>query len=447
MPKNIESVKLRNFIIVWIGQLISTLGSSMTNFATTIWAWELTGEATALTLVGFFYLLPTIFIAPISGVIVDRFSRKWLMISGDTVAVGMTVVILLLYLTNNLQIWHLYLQSAIVGSFNQFQRLAYSASVALMIPKKHYARASSMEFISGYGSEILAPSLAGFLYRVIGFAGISLIDIITFAIAISTVIGVHIPQPSFTEEEQQNRPPILQELGFGWRYIQARKGLLALLVLSLLFWFPHDLGDALYSPMILARSGNDIVVLGSLASAAGLGGMTGAIIFTTWGGFKRRIKGVLLGMVGAGISKIFFGLSPTPLIWIPAQFCSSFNFPMNGSSETAIWLAKVPPNLQGRVFAARLLFLQLVSAFAHLIAGPLADRIFEPAMKSKNLFTSILGRIFGTGAGAGMSVLYVLCALCMLIVGVCGYQFRILRNLEKSIPDGDLPDIEQPTLH
>ncbi len=64
MPKNIESVKLRNFIIVWIGQLVSTLGSSMTRFAITIWAWELTGEATALTLVGFFYLLPTIFIAP-----------------------------------------------------------------------------------------------------------------------------------------------------------------------------------------------------------------------------------------------------------------------------------------------------------------------------------------------------------------------------------------------
>ncbi|MBC6430912.1 MFS transporter [Nostoc sp. HG1] len=437
MSKNIESAKLRNFIIVWIGQFVSSLGSSMTSFATTIWAWEVTGEATSLTLVGFFYLLPTIFIAPISGVIVDRFNRKWLMIIGDAVSIGMTFVIFLLYLTNNLQIWHLYLQSAIVGSFNQLQRLAYSASVVLMIPKKHYSRASSMEFISGYGSEILAPSLAGFLYRIIGFAGISLIDIITFAVAISTVIWVHIPQPSFTETEQQNRPPILQELGFGWRYIQARKGLLALLFVSLLFWLPHDLGDALYSPMILARSGNNTLALGSLASAAGLGGVTGAIIITTWGGFKPRIKGVLLGMVGAGISKIFFGLSRTPLVWIPAQFCSSFNFPINGSSETAIWLAKVPPNLQGRVFATRSLFLQLVSAFAYLIAGPLADRIFEPAMKSENLSTSILARIFGTGTGAGMSIIYVLCALCMLIVGVCGYQFRILHNLEQSMPDGD----------
>jgi MFS transporter, DHA3 family, macrolide efflux protein len=437
MTQNTDLANIRIFITIWIGQLVSTIGSSMTGFAITIWAWEVTGKATTLTLVAFFYLLPSILIAPISGVIVDRWNRKWLMIIGDTVAVGLTVVILLLYKTHHLQIWHLYLEGAIRGTFNQLQSLAYSASITLMMPKRHYARASSMEFLSGYGAEIVAPTLAGFLYLTIGFAGILLIDILTFTIAIGTVIFVHIPQPPLARKENQSRRNILYELGFGLHYIKSSKSLLALVILTLAFYLFHDIGDALYSPMILARSGNNALVLGSLASAAGFGGVTGVLVFTTWGGFNRRIKGVLFGMVGAGISKIFFGLSQTPLIWIPAQFCSSFNFPINGSSETAIWLAKVPPNIQGRVFAARLLLLQLVSAIAHLIAGPLSDRVFEPVMKSEGAAKSVFGAMFGTGTGAGIAVLYVLCAFSMLAVGVCGYKFQILRDIEIMMPDYD----------
>ncbi|PMB36876.1 MFS transporter [Fischerella thermalis CCMEE 5319] len=436
MPQQLRPTSMRNFIIVWLGQLVSTIGSSMTNFAIEIWAWEITGKATTLTLVGFFSLLPGIIMTPISGVIVDRFNRKLLMMVGDTVAVLTTIMILLLYLTNNLQIWHFYLTGAIVGTFNQFQSLAYSSSVSLMIPKQYYTRASSLEFMSGYGSSMIAPALAGYLYTVIGFLGIWLIDIFTFAIAIGSLWLVSIPQPPPTTENE-TIVDIWQDLGFGWRYINTHKSLLALLVVNLLFWLPHDIGDPLYAPMILSRTDNNTLVLGSLASAAGFGGVTGAIIVSTWGGFRRKIKGVLLGMIGAGLSKIVFGLGKTPWVWIPAQFCSSFTFPLNGSSDSAIWLAKVPPNMQGRVFAARSLILQLASAVGYLIAGPLADRVFTPALQSGGVLVGIFGRLFGTGTGAGIALLYVMCAVCMLLVGLVGFSVRILRDVEKIVPDHD----------
>lgn len=437
MTQDIGSQSLRNFIIVWIGQLVSSIGSNMTTFAIEIWAWEFTGQATTLTLVGFFSLLPSIFITPISGVIVDRWNRKLLMIVGDIVAVALTGIILLLYLTNNLQVWHLYVTGAVSGTFNQLQGLAYSASVGLMVPKQHYARATSMEFLSNYGGSIMAPALAGYLYYIIGLVGISLIDIFTFVIAISSVLLVRIPNPILTPKEPFSRANIYQELSFGWRYIQANNSLLVLLITMLLFWLPHDIGNSLYTPMILARTGNNTLILGSLASAAGLGGVIGALIFSTWGGFRRRIKGVLVGMIGAGLSKIVFGLGNSGLIWISAQFCSSLNFPLNGSSETAIWLAKVAPNVQGRVFAARSLLLQLVSAVASLIAGPLADNVFEPAMMPGGSLAGVFGKLFGTGKGAGMALIYTLCAVCMLLVGVCGYRSRSLRNIEYVLPDYD----------
>jgi DHA3 family macrolide efflux protein-like MFS transporter len=433
---------MRNFLIIWAGQLVSTIGSSMSSFAIAIWAWEITGKATTLTLVGFFSLLPSIALASISGSIVDRFNRKLLMMVGDTVAVLMTIILMLLYLTNHLQIWHLYLTSAIVGTFNQFQSLAYSASLSLLVPKQNYTRASSLQFLSGYGSNIIAPALAGYLYQVIGLLGIWLIDISTFAIAISSLLFARIPKPVQTNEHE-NYSHIWQGLGFGLRYILARKSLLALLIITFLFWFAHDVGDSLYSAMILSRTGNDTVVLGSLAAAAGFGGVTGAIIMSTWGGFKKKINGVLLGMIGAGLSKIVFGLGRTPWIWIPTQFCSSFNFPFNGSSDNAIWLAKVAPHIQGRVFAAHSLVVQFGSAAAYLIAGPLADNIFTPALAAGDGHVEIFGRIFGTNAGAGIALLYVICAACMLLVGCAGFYIPQLRDVEKILPDHDTTEYAQ----
>lgn len=437
MPQQPNPASMRNFMIVWLGQLVSTIGSSMTNFAIEIWAWQITGQATTLALVGFFSLLPSIVITPISGAIVDRFNRKLLMMLGDTVAVFTTILLLLLYLTNHLQIWHFYLTGAIVGTFNQFQSLAYSSSISLMIPKKHYTRASSLEFLSGYGSNIIAPALAGYLYTIIGFLGIWLIDIVTFTVAISSLLLVNIPQARPTTEKE-NVVNIWRDLAFGWRYIKNQKSLMALLVVNLLFWLAHDIGNSLYSPMILSRTNNSTLVLGSLASAAGFGGVIGAIFLSTWGGFRRKIKGVLLGMIGAGLSKIIFGLGRTPWVWIPAQFCSSLNFPLNGSSDNAIWLAKVPPNVQGRVFAARSLVLQIASALGYLIAGPFADQIFTPALQSGGVLVPIFGELFGTGTGAGISLLYVICAVWMLIVGLVGFSVPMLRNVETIVPDHDV---------
>jgi MFS family permease len=132
MSKQSTNSSLRNFLIIWLGQLVSGIGSSMTGIALEIWAWSITGKATTLALVAFFSLLPSIIITPISGVIVDRFNRKLLMMLGDTVAVLTTIVLLFLYINNYLQIWHIYIAAAFVGTFGQFQYLAYSASVALL---------------------------------------------------------------------------------------------------------------------------------------------------------------------------------------------------------------------------------------------------------------------------------------------------------------------------
>lgn len=227
------------------------------------------------------------------------------------------------------------------------------------------------------------------------------------------------------------------QLTDGFREVRQQPGLRTLLAVSALFWFAHDLGEAIYDPMILARTNGDAQALASTAAAAGVGGVIGAILLSVWGGPKRRIHGMLGGFIGAGLSKTVFGWGRSLQVWVPAQFCSSLHFPLLGSSETAIWMEKIAPVRQGRVFAANALVVQLVSAIATLIAGPCADRVFEPLMQSQNSISSVLSSVVSNEAGAGIAVLYIMTSLGLIAVGVSGYALPVLRTIETTAASSD----------
>src|SRR5262245_7540283 len=163
--------------LVWTGQVISLLGSSMTWFALTLWAWQTSGQATTLALVSFFAFIPTLLFSPLAGALVDRWNRKWVMILSDLGAALATLGILLLYTTKNLQLWHLYAVGALGAIFLAFQFPAYSAAITLIIPKEHYARAEGMIGLGQSAAGILAPLLAASLLGVIHLTGIMLIDL------------------------------------------------------------------------------------------------------------------------------------------------------------------------------------------------------------------------------------------------------------------------------
>ena len=431
---------MRTFTLLWCGQIVSTIGSFMTVFALTIWLWERSESATTLTLVTFFSQLPRIFITPIAGIIVDRFPRKYLMLLGDVVALLTTLTIGLLYLTEHLQIWHLYGAVAFYGCFGQIQTLAYSTSIALLVPQHNYTRAEAMVGAVNYSAVIFAPILAGSFYPVIGLEGIIAIDLTTFLMALATLLTVSIPSLAQTARSSQpasSEANIWEQLTFGFRYILARPGLVAMMLGFSLFAFPNDISRALYSPMLLARSGGDAQVLGSVSTAAGMGGMLGAIAVSVWGGTKRRIHGMLLGFVFAGAFKILLACGHGLTLWMVAHFCATLSVPLLYSRSNAIWYAKVPPALQGRVLAADQMVGLIIGAIAPLMAGPLADDIFEPAMQPGGLLASCFGTLFGSEPGVGMALLYALMSLGIVLVGVGGYVFRTLRQVETILPDHD----------
>jgi len=433
------------FTIVWAGQMVSLLGTQMSAFSLTIWAYELTGSATALALVGFFFLTPLLVFSPIAGAIVDRSNRKWMMALSDLAAGTATVGVLSLYLTGGLQIWHLYVANAIMGLFQAFQWPAYSAAISVMLPKEQYGRANGMMSLAESGSGIFAPLLAGAVLGIIGLGGVLFIDIATFLFAIAALALIQVPQPAVTDEGIKGRGNLLQEAAYGFRYILARPSLLGLQTVFLLGNFFGSLGYSVLAPMILARTGNNELVYGSVNSAGAAGGLVGGLVMSAWGGPKRRVHGVLMGFALASLlDGVLMGVGRGVSVWVVAAFCGAFFIPIINGSNQAIWQAKVAPDVQGRVFSVRMLIAWLVNPVAMLIAGPLSDYVLEPAMRLDGSLTGTFGWLVGAGPGAGIALIFVFAGLMTMMVGLGGYAVPAIREAETRLPDHE--EVEQAVL-
>jgi hypothetical protein len=238
------------------------------------------------------------------------------------------------------------------------------------------------------------------------------------------VLFVTIPNPATTVKVKKNqpRPSLWQEIKLGFDYLLNRPSLLNLVLIATLFQFSHDIGKALYSPMILARTGNDAQVLGMVSAAAGIGGIFGSVMVSIWRMKGQKINWFLWSMIGAGVAKTLFGIGQSVFIWFPSQLISSINFPVMGSAKQGLFLSQVKPDFQGRVIAMSSTLVGVASPLAKLIAGPLADQVFTPAMAEGGLLTGIFGGLFGVGEGAGIALLYTFSSIGLIIVGIVGYR-------------------------
>lgn len=439
-PKTPKTPKLSGmfgFSVIWIGQLLSLLGTAMTGFAMPIWAYETTGEVTTFTLLAFFAFAPIVLLSPIAGAIVDRYDRKRIMILADLAAGIPTVAVLLLYNAGLLQVWHLFVTGMVSGSFQAFHFPAYSAAVTMMVPKRHYARASGMLAAAQFAAIILSPIMAALLMDLEGITTVLLVDICTFLFAIGLLMLVHIQKPPPTDAGRKGMGSLWKESLYGFSYIRERPSLLGLQLIFFSVNLIGTFGNVLMQPMLLTRIGGDkVFVVASVLLIGGIGGVLGSIALTVWGGPKRRVNGILFGLILESVfGMIVFGLGRQFYVWAFALFVALFTLPIINGSSQSIWQAKVAPDVQGRVFATRLMIAQISVPIAMLLAGPLADLVFEPGMISNGALATMFGPLVGNVPGSGMSLMFVLTGIAGIAVGLIGYSIRQIRNAEDILPD------------
>ena len=422
----------RTFLILIFTQVFSLVGSRMTGFALGIWIYTQTGDATPIALVAFFRYLPYFLSAGVAGALADRWDRRYVMAVGDAGQAAGTVLLLISFASGEFQIWHLYGVTVLQAIFDMLQGPAFSASITLLIADKHRDRANAMRLMTTPAANVAAPAIAGALYGLIDVSGIILIDLLTFVVAFVVVLTLRIPRPEATAEGKALTGSLWTQSLDGFRFVWARRPLFYLFTFTGLTNFFYGGAIALFTPYNLARTGSETTA-GIILSAYSLGALTGGLLVSITGGLRPRVRMVMPGLGMTGLMLAIYGTSDVPLLMALACFFMAMFPPMSNTAIITILQIKVPPDLQGRVFAAISQISALLLPLAYLIVGPLADEVFEPAVAQAGW--EQVGGLVGEGAGSGMGLIMVISGLIVFGVSVLYYAQPVIRRMETSLPD------------
>jgi MFS family permease len=434
---------MRTFLTLWVGQTVSLLGSSLTSFALGVWVYQRTGSVTRFALIAFFASLPGLLLAPVAGALVDRWDRRRTLILSDSLAAVMSAVLLVLLWDESrdlLEVWHIYVLTAVASVANALQWPAFTAATTLLVPKHQYGRASGLSQMGLALAQIIAPFLGALMLQWVRMRGILIVDLATFGVAVLVLLAVRFREPDRAQET--GAPPSLwRESAVGWTYLRERPGLLALLLLFAGTNFNIGMLQALLPPLILSFASS--TSLGTVLSIAGVGMLAGTLVMGAWGGPRRRVHGIFAGLLAQGLILLVGGWQPSVPLVGAAAFVFLFAVPFVNGSSQAIWQAKVPPGLQGRVFAVRRMVAMSSMPAAYFLAGPLADRVFEPMLAPGGALSGSVGAVIGVGQGRGIGFLFVLLGLLVVSVLAFAVTYPRLRQVEDEIPDA-VPDDAPP---
>lgn len=428
-----EPQNIRSFIIICIGQLISILGTGLTNFAVGIWVFQTTGSVTKFALMMLAISVPGILVSPFAGALVDRWDRKLTMIGGDALAGLCSLGMMLLLYAQSLRVWQVAIIVAIASLGGLFHSLAFTASISLLIPKEHLSRASGFMDIGPAIARILSPLLAGALLAVMPIYQVVLIDVVTFLLAVLSISAIRIPRPPVSEEAKTGKGSIWSEARLGWDYIKTRPGLLRLLGFFAFINIVLSLTDVILTPLWLGMA--PIQVVGRIASGVSFGMLVGSIVISIWGGPRKKIHGVLGFAALLGVFLALMGLRPSVALITISGFGMLFCVPLIYGCNQTIWMMKTPHDLQGRVSSIRTMIGWSTPVIAYLAAGPLTDQVFEPLLAPRGSWANTVGRVFGVGPGRGIGVLLFILGVLTLIAAGASYLNPRIRLIEKEIAD------------
>ena len=179
--------ELRDFYLLWSTQSLSQLGSTMTGFALTLWLYEKTGSALSTAALTICTYAPYVLMSIFAGAVTDRFDKKKTMLACDTFAAVCTVLILVLYKTDLLCVWHLYAVNAVSGLMNTVQQPASEVAYTLVIPKEQYQKTSGLQSLSRSVISVGNPLVAAAVYGIAGLGAVIMLDLASFAIAFVTL--------------------------------------------------------------------------------------------------------------------------------------------------------------------------------------------------------------------------------------------------------------------
>ena len=418
---------LKRYIILWVSQSISQLGSSMTAFALILWTYEQTGSALSVSIMSFCNYVPYILISIFVGAFVDNHRKKTVMLAADSIAALASLLILAFSMTGTLSAEHIYIFNAVVGTTTAFQQPASSVAIAKIVPKNKLANISGMNSFSSNLIVVFSPMLAAVLFSVGGLPLILLFDLLSFAAAFCVLLFL-IRIPEQIVREKFTSP--FAGIRVGFHFLKNETGILhIMLTMAVLNFFSRLTYENILSPMILSRSSSNNVVLGIVNACMGIGGIIGGLLVSVKKESRKKANVIYISAaVSFLLGDLTMAIGRNVFFWSFAAFAASLPIPFITAEQNVILYKKIPEKIQGRVFAVRNAVQYSTIPLGILLGGYLADYIFEPFMRSDTDIVSLLEILVGNGAGSGMAVMF-------LCTGVCGFAMSILSLYSKKIQE------------
>lgn len=427
---------LRDFLLIWAGQLVSGVGSRLTSFALGIWVYQTTGSTTRFALIFVAMALPALLLAPFAGALVDRWDRRRTMILCEAVSAATLLLMALLFATDHFALWHVYAGVGITAVTSTFLQPAYAASIPLLANQDQLNRVNGMVQLGNGAALVGGPALAGVLMSLFPITGVLLADALTFAIGVLALAAARVPRPVRDTNEEAN---LWKEAATGFRYVRERPGLLGLLAVFGLSNFFFGIASIAITPLVLSLTHNDERLLGLQMSIGCSGLIVGGLAMSVWGGPRSRIHSMLGFSLLAGLFLAIHGLAPSFALVTVAGFALFLTMPFTNSANAALWQSKVPAALQGRCFAIQRVLSESAMPLGYCLAGPLAEYVFEPLLAPGGALADSVGQWIGVGAGRGLALMFIVLGVSMMLVAAGAFAVRAIRRIEGDLPDAVLP--------
>lgn len=413
------------FLLLWSGQLVSSVGSGLTAFGLGVYLYQQTGQASAMALVTLLAFMPSLLLSPVAGVLADRYDRRLLMMLGDSLSATGLIYILVCLLSGEAQLWQICLGVTVSSVFSSLLDPAYKATVTDLLTEEQYTRASGFVQVAGSAKYLISPALAGYLLMVSDVKLLLVIDICTFGVTVASTLAVRRGLPSKQTEQTGS---FILELKEGWSAVSVSRGVLMLVIMTSVMTFCLGFIETLSMPMILAFA--DSAALGTLETVIALGMLASSIIIGVLPLKKNFVKILALSLFCGGLCMAVFGLRENMLLLGVSGFFFFATLPFANASLDYLLRTNIRNAVQGRAWSLIGLVSQLGFIAAYMLSGVLADRLFTPLLTDNGMFAGTLGRITGTGSGRGIGLLIIIAGLLLSAAAVVLYNLKSIKKLE-----------------
>ena len=393
--------------MLWITQSLSQLGSSMTSFALVIYLYEKSGSALSTALLSVCSYAPYIVLSMFAGALSDTWNKKRTMLVCDSLAAISTVVLLVLLLTDHLQIWHLYALNVFNGTMNTVQQPASDVAISLITPRKHYQKVSGLKSFSNALITMLTPIIATSLYAFAGIEAVILVDISTFFAAF-LMLWLLIRIPEQISVAKAGAKSVFKSVGEGLHYLRQNRGILDLMLFLATINLTASIYNAALPAMLLSRTGGGSTALGWVSMVTGFATLLGSLFVSTLGAPKSRVKVIYWSLLFSMSTENFFlAFGRSVPVWCIGAMLGWLTIPLMSTNLDVLMRLHIPIEMQGRVYATRNTLQFCTIPLGYLLGGFLIDQVFEPfaAKYATNVFFHTL---FGSGKGAGAAFLFAI---------------------------------------